>query len=930
MYINDYSRFYAELRSFKNIILLKIPSDFVKNHKNDKIMESKLNKGIKNLNNRSSNPFHRLLSRNNLLLSLKITIANPQSPVLHTGSNLGGFIIHFSIIPYSKLEEKSIGNGGVSYINSIKCIANTTFLKDLIMISSFACKRNFVHICNLHGGGGAAWCLFISMFRDVTDRWQQAQGGGKKRRLITRKIRGNHHTYHFVHPLEAVDQLLSRNKFSEKMHLVPHIRNHIFLRHKLRYEAENLREHCHLVGRFTGDSYDIELREGGKISGKGKTHSSTVDLKDSAKANNSNDPLSKNQGNKMSASERSKGQKKPQEGEKAKNGIWGGSTQSHMLNVIEHVSNARSTVIGYRGYYISCILIVRLILNIDSSTAAVSAIWCDEWLNGFDNTSITIANETIISHNIADNPDSSFYQTVYGCLILVILGTSLTRGFAFMKVSLHASSRMHDNVFVKVFRSPMSFFDTTPSGRIINIFSRDMDEIDVMLPNTLETFLQNLWLIGCSLMFVCLVFPHFLPILLLLAVLFIFIRSVFRIGIRDFKRMENLSRSPLYSHVSTTVNGLATINAYGKQEMFTKKFMVLFDENSANFYMFNCALRWLAVRLDLLALLVTASTAMLSLLLRGSVDAAFAGLALAYSAQLSGIFQFTVRLSTETEARFTSVQRINNYIKGLVSEAPPIIESTRPEISWPKYGRISFRNVEMRYRPETPLVLKGITLHIDEEEKIGVVGRTGSGKSSLGVAIFRMVELAGGKINIDHIDISTLGLEDLRSHISIIPQDPTLFIGTIRYNLDPFDRHPDAAIWNALEQTYMKDTISAMPKSLLSPVIENGENFSVGERQLLCMARALLRNSKILFLDEATAAIDTQTDAKIQKTLSEAFKNCTMITVAHRLNTVMSCSRVLVMDDGKVAEFDSPAALTANPNSAFAKMLASFDTKPQT
>nr|XP_053629707.1 ATP-binding cassette sub-family C member 5-like [Cherax quadricarinatus] len=354
--------------------------------------------------------------------------------------------------------------------------------------------------------------------------------------------------------------------------------------------------------------------------------------------------------------------------------------------------------------------------------------------------------------------------------------------------------------------------------------------------------------------------------------------------------------------------------------------MMLFDENTSLFYLFNCAMRWLAVRLDLLAMLVTSCTAVLTLLLRGSVEASFAGLALAYSAQLSGIFQYTVRLSSETEARFTSVQRIMNYSKGLQSEAPPIIESRHPEVTWPQYGRVSFRKVQMRYRPETPLVLKGVTFHIDSMENIGVVGRTGSGKSSLGVVLFRLVELAGGTVRIDGTDISTLGLEDLRSRLSIIPQDPVLFIGTIRYNLDPFHRHSDEEIWSALDQTFMKNRIASLNLKLSAPVVENGENFSIGERQLLCMARALLRKSKIIFLDEATASIDTETDHLIQQTLKMAFQSCTMITVAHRLNTVMSCSRVMVLDDGKVAEFDTPSTLLADPSSMFSKMVAKAES----
>ncbi|KAB7503779.1 Multidrug resistance-associated protein 5 [Armadillidium nasatum] len=261
------------------------------------------------------------------------------------------------------------------------------------------------------------------------------------------------------------------------------------------------------------------------------------------------------------------------------------------------------------------------------------------------------------------------------------------------------------------------------------------------------------------------------------------------------------------------------------------------------------------------------------------------------------------------------------------SEAFQVMKGNKPNRNWPRFGRISFKKVELKYREETPLALKGVSFDIDSQEKIGVIGRTGSGKSSLGAALFRLVELKRGTIMIDGINIASVGLQDLRSRISIIPQDPLLFIGTIRHNLDPFGKHSDAEIWAVLEKTRLKETIVSLEFKLSSPVIENGANFSVGERQLLCMARALLRNNKILFLDEATAGIDTETDLKIQDTLREEFKNCTMITVAHRLNTIMNCSRVMVMDNGSVVEFDSPEKLLQDSSSRFAKYHESPITK---
>ncbi|KAF2351590.1 ABC transporter type 1 transmembrane domain [Trinorchestia longiramus] len=540
-------------------------------------------------------------------------------------------------------------------------------------------------------------------------------------------------------------------------------------------------------------------------------------------------------------------------------------------------------------------------------------------LSSTDSSDADINYNVSRSDNIADNPHLNFYLSVYGSTVVFILSTSLLRGVIFMKTSIHASTRLHDSVLGAVVKSPLSFFDTTPIGRILNIFSRDVDEVDVRLPMSLEMFMQNMWLISCSLLLVCLVFWQFLPILLLLAVIFMVIRNIFRIGIRDFKRLENHSRSPLYSHVSTTLSGLPTIHAFTKQKLFSDKFFFLFDESSTAFYLFNCGMRWLAIRLDMLALSVTACTALLTVLLRGQVEAAFAGLALAYASQLSGIFQYTVRLSTETEARFTSVERIQSYIETLESEERP--SEVVPPSNWPTHGRICFRNVSMRYRHNTPLVFSDLSFDVHENEKIGVVGRTGSGKSSLGVCLFRLVELSGGAIRIDGTNIAKVSLRHLRSKLSVIPQDPVLFSGTLRYNLDPFQEHHDAAVWSALERVQLNDRVTKLGGGLGAPVAENGDNFSVGERQLICMARALLRDSKILLLDEATANIDTESDSLIQHALQTAFAHCTLISIAHRVNTILWCDRIMVMDAGSIVQFDAPANLAAQKDKPFAKML---------
>ncbi|KAF6021458.1 ABCC5 [Bugula neritina] len=288
-----------------------------------------------------------------------------------------------------------------------------------------------------------------------------------------------------------------------------------------------------------------------------------------------------------------------------------------------------------------------------------------------------------------------------------------------------------------------------------------------------------------------------------------------------------------------------------------------------------------------------------------------------------------MQLGIESQARLISANRILTYIENLESEAPAVIEHSRPERAWPKYGAIKFDNVNVRYREGLPLVLKNISLDIQPQEKIGIVGRTGSGKSSLALILFRIMELDGGSITIDGVNISTIGLEDLRSKLSIIPQDPVLFMGTVRYNLDPFNKCTDKMLWSALQSCHIKRTIKSLDGQLDAVVTENGENFSVGERQLLCMARALLRCSKILVLDEATAAIDTETDSLIQETIKEVFADCTMLTIAHRLNTVVNYDKILVLNNGEVMEFDRPENLLADRTSEFSKMMAAQESQKQ-
>ncbi|XP_022098722.1 multidrug resistance-associated protein 5-like [Acanthaster planci] len=526
-----------------------------------------------------------------------------------------------------------------------------------------------------------------------------------------------------------------------------------------------------------------------------------------------------------------------------------------------------------------------------------------------------------------DDPTTFFVLVYIGIffLSLIILGITC---IVFIATVIRATTRIHECLLRKIMRCPMSFFDTTPLGRVLNRFSKDMDEVDVLLPTNVMQCLIFISIVILMQVIIAVVLPQYLIALVLGLLAGLVFYVMFRKGYCEVKRYDNTSRSKLVSHISATMQGLVTIRAYGQESRFTARFEELLNINTHMLQMFTMAPRWVAVRMDLMAAVLVGVLTLLVLLSKDKIlSTAMAAMALYQAvAVCGGLLQQVVVSCTQTESSFISVERMLEYIEKTPSEADACIPSTRPDDSWPANGDLQLQQVKMRYRPGLPLVLKGIMCHIRPREKIGIVGRTGSGKSSLGVSLFRLVENAAGEIFLDGVNIANLGLHDLRSRLSVIPQDPVLFAGTVRFNLDPLNQHSDEEIWNALEKAYIKQTISALDNQLQAPVTENGENFSVGERQLMCMARVLLRNSKVLLMDEATAAIDTETDSLIQQTIREAFKDCTMLIIAHRLNTVLDCDRIMVMDKGQISEFGKPEVLLSDPGSLFNKMLAAAES----
>ncbi|KAK3952146.1 P-loop containing nucleoside triphosphate hydrolase protein [Pseudoneurospora amorphoporcata] len=500
-----------------------------------------------------------------------------------------------------------------------------------------------------------------------------------------------------------------------------------------------------------------------------------------------------------------------------------------------------------------------------------------------------------------------------------------------------ASKNMLGQATFRVLRAPMSFFDTTPLGRITNRFSRDVDVMDNNLTDAMRMYFFSIGGIISTFALIIAYFYYFAIALVPLFILFLLATGYYRSSAREVKRFEAVLRSSVFAKFNEGLSGVASIRAYGLQNRFVVDMRKAIDNMDSAYFLTYSNQRWLSTRLDMIGNALVFTTGILVVTSRFSVNPSIAGLVLSYILAIVQMIQFTVRQLAEVENGMNAVERLLYYGTQLEEEAPSKTIDVRP--SWPEKGEIIFDNVEMRYRAGLPLVLQGLNVHIQGGERIGIVGRTGAGKSSIMSTLFRLVEISGGHITIDGIDISTIGLQDLRSRLAIIPQDPTLFRGTVRSNLDPFGEHTDLELWSALRQADLVQdeatittTTAATPTTsgnalvvadtpaaasgnsnnrinLDSIVEEDGLNFSLGQRQLMALARALVRGSQIIVCDEATSSVDMETDDKIQRTMASAFRGKTLLCIAHRLRTIINYDRICVMDKGRIAEIGTPMQL---------------------
>ena len=585
-------------------------------------------------------------------------------------------------------------------------------------------------------------------------------------------------------------------------------------------------------------------------------------------------------------------------------------------------------------------LLLLLFISWDKSVAVMTDYWLALWI---DPSSSELGQLT------PEKDEFAFWIPIYiGGLLLAGFSVYWRSVFFNVGMGLRAARVLYARLASSILAAPMIFFETTPSGRILNRFTSDTEQVDFALLMTLAQWSNCVSNVFGALALICTVNPWFLCVLPFFGAVYVLAYWCSCSATRDLQRLEAVTRSPIFTHFSETLNGLSTIRAFGRTSRFEQQNFAFVAANTRCFFNQDLAAQWVAQRLDFCSAAIAAITVLLPILVINfgssltASPAAF-GLCITYALELSAFLKFGTKMTLDIQRGMAGVERILEYAEGTPSEPTggTAVPGTEGGAQWPSAGRIVTTDMCVRYRPELPLALRGVSCVIEARAKVGIVGRTGSGKTTFVSALWRLVEpTAGGEaaaagsgkagpIAIDGVDISTLNLHALRSRLAIIVQDPVLFNESVRYNLDPFSQSDDAEIERVIELVQLKAPIAALPDGLKAPVGEAGANFSVGQRQLICLARAMLRRSKLIVLDEATASIDNETDAILQSTIRETFADATVLTIAHRLHTIMDSTQIMVFDKGELKEYDAPDKLLANDESLFSKLVADTGSAAQ-
>ncbi|XP_051165172.1 ATP-binding cassette subfamily C member 4-like [Leptopilina boulardi] len=582
---------------------------------------------------------------------------------------------------------------------------------------------------------------------------------------------------------------------------------------------------------------------------------------------------------------------------------WKDSVEDLQEEIPEHRIVGRTSGRVYFYYFkaVGSVWIIFLALFLGIFCQIVTTygdIFLANWINREDHR----RSNSDISTNNDDNMSS---LQMYG--LLIIASMALTNAFFLIlcEMCMRSSGNLHSSMFYSLMRTTMSFFQENPSGRILNRFSKDIRAVDKDLLQVLQDVSQSILLLVAIVLITSIINPWLLVPTSIVAVIFYFLRIIYIRTNRSLKRLEAINRSPIYNHISATLKGLITIRAFRAEQKLIDEFDNYQDLHTSPWYLFFSSITCFTIYLQFICSLYIIIIVFAFVTVKENVPVGNAGLVITQCVLLASMLQWGLKQTTEIETLMTSVERIMEY-SDLEQEASLETKTeSKPPINWPQDGRVEFKNVSLSYHPSGAPVLRNINFQVASREKIGIVGRTGAGKSSLTSALFRLSYLTG-EIYIDGIATSDLGLHDVRSNISIIPQEPLLFTGTLRSNLDPFENYSDDELWQALDEVELKEFIKSSNAGLDAKVSDGGANYSIGQRQLLCLARAIVRKKKILILDEATANVDFQTDELIQKTVRRRFKDCTVFIIAHRLNTVMDCDKFIVMDSGLMVEFGHP------------------------
>ncbi|XP_027391355.1 multidrug resistance-associated protein 4-like isoform X2 [Bos indicus x Bos taurus] len=573
----------------------------------------------------------------------------------------------------------------------------------------------------------------------------------------------------------------------------------------------------------------------------------------------------------------------------------------------------------YKNYFTAGagwpVITFLILVNIAAQVAYILQDW---WLALWMDVQSDLYSGALVKEDVNTMIILNWCLRVYSGLTVSTILFGVTRSLLIFYILVNSSQTLHNKILESILRAPVLFFNSNPIGRILNHFSKDIGHMDDLLPLIFQDFIQAFLLVIGVVGVMVAVIPWIAIPVIPLGIAFFFLQRYFSETSRDIKRLECATRSPVFSHLASSLRGLWTIRAYKAEQSFQELFDAHQDLHSEAWFLLLTTSRWLAVYLDVICAIFITVVAFGALILVETLTPGQVGLVLSLTLTLTWMFPWCIRQSAEVENMMISVERGIEYTY-LEKEAPWEYEY-RPPPSWPQSGAIYFSNMNFRYSLDGPLVLKNVGMSIGTRAKCGIVGRTGAGKSSLIAALLRLSETEGG-IRIDGIWTNNIGLHDLRKKMSVAPQEPVLFTGTMRKNLDPFNEHMDEELWNALEEVQLKESIEGLPAKMNTELAESGLNLSVGQKQLVCLARALLRKNQILILDKATSYVDPRTDEFIQKIIHERFAQCTVLTIAHRLSTVIDCEWIMVLDSGTWKEYHRLYNLLRDRNSLFYNMV---------